>query len=103
MAQFDVYHNPSKKTHKAIPFVLDIQNEIISDIATRLVIPLGSPQYFKQVAILAPCLKFEGADLILLTPQLASVPSKILKNPAGSLLHFRDKIMASLDFAITGI
>ncbi|WP_141243505.1 CcdB family protein [Vreelandella boliviensis] len=37
------------------------------------------------------------------TPQISSVPEKHLKNPVGSLLHFRDRIIAALNLAVTGI
>ncbi len=40
MAQFDVYRNPSKKTSKAYPFLVDVQNSVIDQLATRLVVPV---------------------------------------------------------------
>ena len=40
MAQFDVYRNPSSKTNKAYPFLVDVQNSVIDQLATRLVVPL---------------------------------------------------------------
>lgn len=105
MAQFDVYKNPSNTTQKAYPFIVDIQNALISDLATRMVIPLGRLSHFKneQMQGLTPDIEYEGEKLLLLTPQIASIPVNQLKNPIGSLEHFRDDIIASLDLAITGI
>ena len=105
MAQFDVYKNPSKNTRHSYPYIVDIQSPLISDIATRIVIPLGKLSHFKneQMKALTPEISYEGEQLLLLTPQLASVPTKMLKNPVGTLSHFRDDIIAALDFAITGI
>ena len=105
MAQFDVYKNPSRNTKKAYPYIVDIQHELISDIATRMVIPLGRLSHFKneQMQGLTPDIEYEGEKLLLLTPQIASIPSSQLKDPVGSLSHFRDEIIASLDLAITGI
>lgn len=105
MAQFDVYRNPSKATQKAYPFLLDIQNPVISDIATRIVVPLGRSEHFKNESMkkLTPVIEYDDGLLVLLTPQISSVPSKILKKPVGSLEHFRDEIIAAVDFAITGI
>ena len=40
MAQFDVYKKPSTKTDKAYPFLVDVQNSVIDQLATRLVVPL---------------------------------------------------------------
>ncbi|MBB5186918.1 toxin CcdB [Zhongshania antarctica] len=105
MAQFDVYQNPSKNTRNAFPYLLDIQNPVISDIATRIVIPLGRLQSFnnKSMHNLTPEIEYNGEKYLLLTPQIASIPSKILKAPIGSLNHFRNEIIAAIDFAITGI
>ncbi|WP_337909880.1 CcdB family protein, partial [Vibrio cholerae] len=35
--------------------------------------------------------------------QMASVPTKILVEPAADLSTFRDEIIAAIDFLITGI
>jgi toxin CcdB len=53
--------------------------------------------------VLTPEINYEGEELLLLTPQISSVPSKILKEPVGSLSHFREQIINALDFAITSI
>jgi len=105
MAQFDVYPNPSRTTKKHIPYLLDIQNAFLSDLATRIVIPLGFKSSFNNEAMarLTPEVSYEGEKLLLLTPQMASVPSTILKNPVGSLSHFRNEIIDSLDFAVSGV
>ncbi|GFO75730.1 toxin CcdB [Bathymodiolus platifrons methanotrophic gill symbiont] len=105
MAQFDVYKNSNKNTHGAYPYIVDIQSPLISELATRIVIPLGNISHFKneQLDRLTPEINYNGELLLLLTPQIASVPAEMLKKPIGTLSHFRDEIIASLDFAITGV
>jgi len=105
MSQFDVYINPSKKSREAYPYIIDIQNALISDIATRIVIPLGKLSHFRneQMNGLTPLIEYENTQYILLTPQIASMPLKLLKNPVGSISSLRDQIIAAVDFAITGI
>lgn len=105
MSQFDVYKNPSKNTQQAFPFILDIQHEHISDLGTRIVLPLGRLKYFQNESLgkLTPVIEYEGEELLLLTPQIASMPTSKLKIPVGTLEHFRTEILAALDFAITGI
>lgn len=104
MAQFDVYKNPSRQTRSAYPYILDIQHDLLSDLVTRMVIPLGRLSHFKhqQMRGLTPEVEYEGEKLLLLTPQIASMPSNQLKDPIGSLSHLREEIIASLDFAVTG-
>lgn len=105
MAQFDVYKNPSKASKKAYPFILDIQNELIDNIATRIVVPLALYSKFKNEELrgLTPRVVFDDKDLLILIPQLSSMSSKALKNPVGRLSHLRDEVISALDLAITGI
>lgn len=105
MTQFDVYKNPSKATRKFMPYLVDIQSPFLSDLSTRLAIPLGFKSAFKNEAMgrLTPEVSYEGEQLLVLTPQMSSIPSSILKNPIGSLAHFRSEIINSLDFAISGM
>lgn len=105
MAQFDVYTNPSRKTREAYPYLVDIQSPLISELSTRIVIPLGRLAHFGGETLhgLTPEISYQGEQLLLLTPQVSSMPAKLLENPIGSLSHLRDEIVASLDFAITGI
>lgn len=104
MSQFDVYANPSKKTKKLFPYLVDIQNQIISELATRIVVPLGRADAFKNeyMTKLTLELDFNDEKLLLLTPQIASIPSKLIKTPIGTVEHLRDDIISTLDFAITG-
>lgn len=55
------------------------------------------------MAGLTPIIKYQNEAFILLTPQLASMPAKLLRSPVGSVLAMRDEIIAAIDFAITGI
>ncbi|MFW2134466.1 CcdB family protein [Ectothiorhodospira haloalkaliphila] len=41
MAPFDVYPNPSKVSQAHYPYLVDAQSSLLSDLATRIVIPLG--------------------------------------------------------------
>jgi toxin CcdB len=103
--QFDVYPNPSKVSKAHYPYLVDIQSSLLSDLATRIVIPLGKRSAFGGEAMqgLTPEISFADQELLLLTPQISSVAEKHLKSPVGSLSHFRDQIVGALDMAITGI
>lgn len=105
MAQFDVYPNPSKASRTLYPYLVDIQSSFLTDLATRIVIPLGKRSAFggEPMKGLTLEISFEDQELLLLTPQISSVPEKHLKSPIGSLSHLRDRIVGALDLAITGI
>lgn len=40
MAQFDVYINPNTATRKVIPYLLDVQADLLDTLTTRVVVPL---------------------------------------------------------------
>ncbi len=105
MAQFDVYKNPSKQTREYFPYLLDIQNPLLEDIATRIVVPLGLPKGFLSQGMknLTPEMEYKGQSLILAVPQIASISKSVLSVVDGSLADCRDVVIAALDFAIVGI
>ena len=105
MAQFDVYVNPSKKSKAYYPYLVDVQNNYISELETRIVIPLGKANYFENEIMTRLQIKiaYENEDLVLMTPQISSIPRNTLKEVVGSLSHRQQEIIDALDFAITGI
>lgn len=106
MAQFDVYKNPSSKTKDLYPYILDIQQPLLLEVlATRIVIPLGHPKHFKGefMEYLTPEINFNNEKFLLLVPQIASMPTNLLKEPVGTLEHYRNEIISALDFATSGI
>jgi toxin CcdB len=40
MARYDVYPHPDKALRKITPYLLDVQNNYIEAVATRVVIPM---------------------------------------------------------------
>ena len=104
MAQFDVYPNPSKTSKAHYPYLVDVQSSLLSELTTRIDIPLGHRSAFGNDTMqgLTPEISFGDQALLLLTPQISSVPEKHLRNPIGSLSHVRDLIIGALDLAITG-
>ena len=47
MAQFDVYRNPNPATRARIPYLLDVQSDLLEPLATRVVVPLCKPDVLK--------------------------------------------------------
>lgn len=105
MSQFTLYLNTEKSTKKTYPYFLDVQNDLVGMLNSRLVIPLTPANLLDAFAPekLCPVIKIDSADFVLLTHQLTSVPIKILNTPVTSLEAFRDEVIGSIDFLITGI
>ncbi len=40
MSQFDVFDNPNDNTNQSMPYLLDVQSDLLDNLATRVVVPL---------------------------------------------------------------
>jgi toxin CcdB len=105
MAQFTVYRNKNPQTLSAVPFLLDVQHDLLSDLDTRVVIPLrpGSAIKGKEMRPLMPVLEIEGERFVILTPQMAGIPKSELGATVTRVEHYRSEIIAAIDFLLTGI
>lgn len=105
MAQFDLYRNGNSATRARIPYLLDVQSELLDSLATRVVVPLCKPGILKGrlAERLNPVFEVEGREVAMLTPELAGVPVKALGEPIANLSSQRGAIIAALDLVITGI
>ena len=104
MAQFDVYLNPNADTSKAIPYLLDVQADLLDRLATRVVVPLILAEEMGLVAKhLNPQFKVKGTAVVMSTAELAGVSSRSLGDKVASLKTKRDEIIAALDLLFTGI
>ncbi|GAB1392250.1 hypothetical protein MASR1M60_04130 [Rhodocyclaceae bacterium] len=104
MAQLDVFRNPDKKSAAVIPFVLDIQNNLLANLPTRTVIPLAVPATVGMLPILRlnPTVSVGEMTLIALTQDMAALPKRMLTTPITNLSPQREEILAALDFLFTG-
>ncbi|WP_394752777.1 CcdB family protein [Crenothrix sp.] len=105
MAQFDVYENKHPKTRRLVPYLLDVQSDLLSDLATTVVIPLclaagGNPSSMTR---LMPRLEIKTEYYLALTPQLAGISRKELGAVVDNVSAYRNDIIGALDFLITGI
>jgi toxin CcdB len=98
MAQFDVH---KAETEGAL--VVNCQCELLDTLATRVVIPLYPPgQTPWSVPRLAPTVRFGEQSFILATPDMATVATRELGPPLGSIADQRYVILNAIDFLLTG-
>jgi len=104
MAQFDVYLNPGTDTRDAIPYLLDVQADLLDGLATRVVVPLISAGDMPVAARhLNPQFRIREAAVVMSTAELAGVSVRSLGEKVASLKDRRDEIIAALDLLFTGI
>jgi toxin CcdB len=105
MSQFTLYVNKDKNSQKTYPYFVDVQNNLLSDLNSRLVIPLTPTEKVNEKIAqkLCPTISIDGEKFVLVTNQMTSVPRSILKSEVDSLEHYRYQIMDAIDMLITGI
>ena len=98
MARFDVYPHPDAVLRKKTPYLLDVQNNHISRIATRVVVPMRPASLFAQpMRDLNPKFEIAGKEVVLDTAALAAISSAELKRPVLNLASQSAAIVAALD------
>ena len=105
MAQFSVHRNKNPRTKADIPYLLDVQSDLLDHLDTRVVIPLAKAKSFggPPSEALKPIFDVGGERCILLTPMLAGISKKELGAKAASLTDKRFEIIAALDVLISGV
>jgi len=104
MAQFTVHENKNPETRSFVPLLLDVQTDLLSDLETRVVVPLRPVLALKGKVFktLTPLVEVAGESFVMLTPELAGIPRRELGSPVAHLKHLRTEILAALDFLVTG-
>ncbi len=104
MAQFDVYLNPNGATRQAVPYLLDVQADLLDMLATRVVVPLVRAETMVLSASkLNPKFDIDESTVVMSSAELAGVSIRSLGEKVASLKAQRDEIIAALDFLFTGI
>ena len=103
MAQFDIYPNPDANTQQQIPYLLDIQAELLSHLTTRVVAPLYQKGNITNLLQkLNPTLTMNDDIFVLSVGELAAVPQAYLGTPIANAYYARESIIAAIDLLITG-
>ena len=104
MAQFDVNLNLNPATRKVIPYLLDVQADMLDTLTTRAVIPLVlSDEMGRTAKNFQLHFKVKGLSVVMSTAELAGLSTRLLGGKVTSLQGKRDEIIAALDMLFTGI
>ena len=104
MAQLDIHINSDKRTSIRTPFLLNVQADLLSELATRMVVPLrpGGTQETWIVSRLHPVITVGEDRYVAVVSEMAGVPATILGERNGDARDQRSEILAAIDLVITG-
>ena len=95
----DVYRWPEH----ADALVVDCQADLLSSLPTRFAIPLLPEEAGYSLGRLNPVLSLDGRHFVLV-PQLAATLTRMeLGDIVGSVIEHEYRVMAAIDFLLSGI
>lgn len=103
--QFDVYENPSPRMRDQYPYVVDIQSDLLSSLATRMVAPLAltSLRASELPRRLCPVFVVRKKSLMLVPFEAAPLDKRLLKKEIVSIRVHANEIVDAMDAVISGL
>ncbi len=103
--QYDVYPNPSPRMRHEYPYVVDIQNDLLSSLATRMAVPLAVTTLAPHVLPrqLCPVIPVRGKNLVLVPFDAAPLGKRLLKNKTASVKDRANDNVAAMDAVMSGV
>jgi toxin CcdB len=103
MSQFDIYRNNNLSLREFVPFLMDVQADVLSGLSTRMVAPLEILKAgAAPVERLTPVFEVEGHRVVLLPMEMAGISIERLGPPITNLACHRDRIFGAIDFFLHG-
>ncbi|MGH6920025.1 MAG: CcdB family protein [Geminicoccaceae bacterium] len=104
MAQFDVYPNPADVEDDELPYVLDVQSDLLAHLNVRIVVPLVRANVVDPpLPGLNPRFLVEDRAVVMATTLIGGLPVRALREPITNFADHRHEIVGAIGMLITGI
>jgi toxin CcdB len=101
--QCDVHRNVEDDSGE-IPYLLDLQANLLADLQTRVVVPLIRASSFgRKARHLHPQFTIDGQDVVMGTHLMAAVRQQALGDVVASLSDERDIVINAIDVLWSGV
>jgi toxin CcdB len=103
--QFDVFENPSPRMREVYPYVVEVQSDLLSALATRMVVPLAVTTLSAKDLPhrLCPLISVNGKALMLVPFEAAPLDKRLLKSATASIRDRSHEIIAAMDAVLSGV
>lgn len=103
MARYDIFANPAVAERAQTPYLLDVQNDYISGLSTRVVVPLRQELAFGRPAQgLNPVFEVRGQRVVMDTAALGALPAQLLRKPIAQASAHSSAIAEAFDSLFGG-
>jgi toxin CcdB len=103
--QFDVFENPSPRMRDVYPYVVDVQSDLLSSLATRMVVPLAVTTLAAKdlPRRLCPVITVNNKSLMLVAFEAAPLDKRLLRTEITSVRERSHEIISAMDSVLSGI
>lgn len=103
--QFDVFENPSPRMRDVYPYVVDVQSDVLSALATRMVAPLAITALAAKdlPRRLCPVITVNNQSLVLVPFEAAPLDKRLLKAEITSIRDRSHEIIDAMDAVLSGL
>lgn len=103
--QWAVYPNPSARLREEIPFLVDLQSNLLSGLTTRLVAPLARTSGGVELLPrrLCPLFTIDGTTVVMLPHEVGPIDARLLKRSVSSLDARSHELIDALDAVVSGV
>ena len=103
--QFDVFENPSPRMRDVYPYVVDVQSDLLSSLATRMMVPLAVTTLAEKdlPRRLCPVITVNDKSLMLVPFEAAPLDKRLLRTEITSVRERSHEIIAAMDSVLSGI
>jgi toxin CcdB len=103
--QYRIYRNTNTNSNQHIPYLLNIQADLLAGLNTVTVLPVYRADQLHGAIIkrLMVAVTIEQIDCVIVTPEIAAIPCKLLGECVDDLSTLRADIVAAVDLLLTGV
>lgn len=104
MARFDVRSNLNRASRDRVPYLVELQSDLLAQLDTRFVAPLVPAASFgPRAERLNPVFRIGGRQFVMDTALCAAIPAKQLGDRVTTLAPHASDVVAAIDLLISGI
>jgi toxin CcdB len=105
MGQWDVYVNPSPRARAELPYLVDVQSDLLAALTTRLVVPFAAADAAgdRLPRRMCPIFEIDGRKMVLVPQEAGPVPALSLRQSVASLRGESLRVIDAIDTVISGV
>lgn len=103
MRRYDIRINTDTATKRIFPYLIILQSDLLSSVATVLVAPLVKGQGHSRIAKLNPIVEVDGKPYAALVQEMAALLRKRLGAVKSNAAAQHTEFVAAIDLIFTGV